>query len=314
MSNSEDQKFNLVQNDEINLYALLTILWGRKFLLLFLIIFSSLSSVFYALSLPNIYRSDALLANANNEQSNLGNLGNYAGLASMAGIRMPSVDSDRTVEAIERIQSFEFFSNYFLPSISLQNLMAVKNWEPSTNTVFYDEKIFSSELNKWTRDFSYPQLQTPSAQESFETYKDIMSITINEKTSFISLSVKHMSPYVARDWVQKIIYAINESIRDEERIKATRSLDFLNKELLKVNYSKIKESIAQLQQEQLKLLMMIESNEDYIFKTLNSPIAPELKSEPKRKVLVILLSFLGLMMSIILVLLLSFINFKSPDD
>ena len=48
----------------------------------------------------------------------------------------------------------------------------------------------------------------------------------------------------------------------------------------------------------MKRLMMVEANEDYIFKMLDSPVAPEMKSEPRRSLIVILGTILGAMLSI----------------
>jgi LPS O-antigen subunit length determinant protein (WzzB/FepE family) len=81
-----------------------------------------------------------------------------------------------------------------------------------------------------------------------------------------------------------------------------RSVEFLNSLSPTVNYEEIKKALSSLQQEQMKRLMMIEGNEDYVFKVLDSPIIPEVKSKPQRAFIVILGTFLGTMLGIILTL------------
>ena len=52
----------------------------------------------------------------------------------------------------------------------------------------------------------------------------------------------------------------------------------------------------------MKRLMMVEANDNYIFKVLDPPIAPELKSQPKRALIVILGTILGMVLSAVGVL------------
>ena len=52
----------------------------------------------------------------------------------------------------------------------------------------------------------------------------------------------------------------------------------------------------------MQTLMLASSNEDYIFKTINSPIVPEEKSGPNRAFICIVGTLFGFIFSIILVL------------
>ncbi len=49
----------------------------------------------------------------------------------------------------------------------------------------------------------------------------------------------------------------------------------------------------------MKILMMVEANEDYIFKVIELPIAPEIPSEPKRLLIVILGAIMGFMIGVL---------------
>ena len=91
-------------------------------------------------------------------------------------------------------------------------------------------------------------------------------------------------------------------MRNEEKAAALKSVDFLNEQMQQVNYQEIRQAIASLQENQLKSLMLIESNEDYIFKILYPAIVPEKKSEPKRSLIVIIATILGFFISLIFAL------------
>ena len=83
-SNTLSQE-NTTYDDEIDLKELFSVLWKAKILIIVITSFFALSSVLYALSLTNFYKSEAILnvADQSNARSALSGMG---GLASMAGI------------------------------------------------------------------------------------------------------------------------------------------------------------------------------------------------------------------------------------
>ena len=173
---------------------------------------------------------------------------------------------------------------------------------------------FNSESRQWVRKVSPPKSSIPSSQEAYEKYQKIMSIGEDTKTSFITLSVEHESPFVAQQWVEIIMDQIDQVMRDQDRQTATKSIEYLNSLAPTVNYEEIKQALASLQQEQMKRLMMVEANENYIFKVLDSPIVPEMKVKPKRSLIVILGTILGMMLSVLGVLVLHYTRTSSEHD
>ena len=301
MISSDDSLDNQI---DIDIYELFSVVWKKKLFIFSVVSFTTLLGILYALYLPNIYTSSALLAPADEAKSNANMLSQFSGIAGLAGVSLPSDGKDLPLEAIERIKSYEFFVKFVLPNILLQDLMALESWDPLTNNIYYKNSHFDN--GKWVRNVSYPLSVIPSNQEAYRSFKKIMTISQNKKTSFVLITIEHQSPYIAKQWTDVIIKAINKSMRDEEKNKALKSIEFLNTQFLKVNYEEIKQAISFLQQEQMKSMMLIEANEDYIFKFIDSPIVPEIKSEPKRSLIVILASMLGFVLSLMLTLIMHF--------
>jgi LPS O-antigen subunit length determinant protein (WzzB/FepE family) len=299
MNNFENNKFNSEFDDEIDLYELISIAWNKKLTIIAITSIFAIISILYSLSLPNVYKSDALLAPKDSKNDMSSMVGQYAGLASLAGLSVPVSADNKSIEAITRIQSFDFFAKYFLPQIALENLMAVKQWDPATNVIKYDETSYNSDSGKWIREVSPPRKPQPSLQEAYIQYKKIMTISSDLSTSFVSLSTIHLSPFIAQKWNEIIINEINKSMREHDKQEATKSLVFLTNLTPQVNYGEIKNVLSSLQQEQMKKLMLIEANEDYIFKVIDSPISPENKFKPKRSSIVIVTTFLGFLISLI---------------
>lgn len=314
MNNVPTDQLNNNYADEIDLRELFHVLWDKIFYIGAITSIFSLISIIYALMLPNIYQSQAVMMPMEANQGMSGMLGQYSGMASLAGISLPSESGSKAQEAIARIQSFEFFSNSFLPQIKLENLMAVKKWNQASNTLTYDASAFNSESGQWVRKVKPPTSTIPSSQKAYKQYQAIMSVSEDKKTSFVTLSVEHKSPVIAQQWVEIMMDQIDQVMRDQDRQTALQSIAYLNSLAPTVNYEEISKALASLQQEQMKRLMMVEANENYIFKVLDSPIVPEMKVKPQRSLIVILGTMLGMMLSVLGVLVWHYTRTSSQHD
>ena len=304
MQETDSNKHPNDLDDEIDLRELFNVLWEGKWIIVSLTSFISIIVLIYSLLLPNIYEAKAMLVPVNSSSGIAGTLGSYSGLAGIAGISLPSVgDEGNSAKAIEKIRSLSFFENNILPNINLPDLMAVKSWNSKTNILNFDDSIYDTSSNKWVRDYSYPQQQIPSPQESFEVYTTShLSLSEDKKSGFISLSIKHQSPFVAKQWVELIVNEINSFYRQKDKIESEKAASYLNQQISLTSLSEIKEALAQLLQEETKKLTLIEANQYYVFDYIDPPAVMEKKSEPKRALICILGALLGGMLSVLIVL------------
>ena len=90
------------KNEDLDLILFIKILWLKKFLIISVTLFSAIFSVFYALSIPNVYTSSSLLVPAGEQDSLSSKLGSLSGLAGLAGVSLPK-SSDKTPEALSRV-------------------------------------------------------------------------------------------------------------------------------------------------------------------------------------------------------------------
>ena len=290
-------------DDEIDLRELSYVLLNGKWIIVSLTAFASIVGVIASLSLPNIYESKALLVPVNSSGGISGALSSYSGLVGLAGINLPSgSDEGNSAKAIQKISSLSFFENNILTNIHLPDLMAVKSWSPKTNTLTFDDSIYNTSSNTWIRDFSYPGQQIPSAQESFKVFKSKLSLNLDKNTGFVVLSIKHQSPFIAKQWAELVINQVNAFYRQKDKLESEKAVSYLNEQISITSLSEIKQSIAQLLQEETKKLTLIEANQYYVFDYIDPPAVMERKSEPNRSLICILSALLGWMLSIILVL------------
>ena len=290
-------------DDEIDLRELFYVLLEGKWIIVSLTAFVSIIGVIFSLLLPNIYQSNTMLVPVNSSSGISGALGSYSGLAGLAGISLPSGgDEGNSAKAIQKISSLSFFENNILPNIHLPDLMAVKSWNSKTNTLTFDESIYDTSSNSWIRDYSYPQQQIPSSQESYTVFKQHLSLNEDKKSGFITLSIKHRSPFVAKQWVELVVNEVNAFYRQKDKSESEKAINYLNQQISMTGLSEIKQVLAQLLQEETKKLTLIEANQYYVFDYIDPPAVMEKKSEPKRSLICILSALLGGMLSVLFVL------------
>ena len=181
--------------------------------------------------------------------------------------------------------------------------MALQSWDFRTNKVAYDKSIYDTNSKTWTRDYSYPQQQTPSAQESFKVFIDEhLLLSEDKKSGFITLSISHQSPFIAKQWVELIVNEVNSFYRQKDKLESEKAVTYLNQQISMTGLSEVKQVLAQLQKEEIKKLTLIEANKYYVFDYIDPAAVMEKKSEPRRSVICIIFSMLGGMLSILIVL------------
>ena len=290
-------------DNEIDLREFFYALFKGKWIIFSITSFASIIGVIYSLSLPNIYESKAILVPVKSSSGISGALGTYSGLAGIAGISLASGDEGNTGKAIKTITSLSFFENIILKNIFLPDLMAVESWNLKTNQVVYDDSIYKIKSNTWVRDYSYPKKQIPSAQESFRIFKTKhLNVNEDKNSGFVTLSIKHQSPFVAKQWAELVINEVNSFYREKDKSESEKAVSYLNHQISMTGLSEIKQVIAELLQEETQKLTLIEANKSYVFDYIDPPAVMEQKSEPRRTFICILSALLGGILSILVVL------------
>jgi uncharacterized protein involved in exopolysaccharide biosynthesis len=293
-------------DDEIDLRELFGVLWAGKTEIAVGVLLSALIAVSYALYLPNKYSSEALLAPRNDGGSGgaLGQLAaQYGGLASLAGVNLGGAGGQgKTAIAIEMLKSRDFFGKYLYDSV-LIDLMASKSWDPGDNEVVIDENLFDIKTQAWVRETGNGLQAKPSVQEAHKAFVErAFSVSEDKQSGFVTISVTHYSPTVARDWVVKIVESVNEAVRAREVREAENSIAFLKDQTAKTNLVSLTQVFAELIEQQTKTVMLASASDEYVFQVIDPPVAPELKSEPQRALICVLGVLLGGMLAVVFVL------------
>lgn len=189
--------------------------------------------------------------------------------------------------------------------------MAVESWDPNSNNIKYDLDIYNEDKNMWVRDFNYPETLIPSPQESFDVFIDEnLFISRDLDTGFVTIAIKHHSPYVAQYWTELVVTQLNNFFRTKSKLEAQASMNYLNFQMSKTSFSEIKLVIAQLLQQKMQQLTLIEASDFYVFEYIDPPAVMEKKSEPSRSII----CFIGAIIGILLGCIVSIIRFYSKKN
>ncbi|MFP8843627.1 Wzz/FepE/Etk N-terminal domain-containing protein [Shewanella baltica] len=306
-----DARFPQVQDDEIDLRELFAVIWQGKWLIIAITAVFAIGSVVFAIMQPNIYKSEALLAPASEEQGGgLSALASqFGGLASLAGVNLGSKGgTDKTQLAIEVLKSRQFTSDFIQKHNILADLMAAEKWDRDADKLIYDEEDYIEATNTWVRDVEPPFKPEPSMQEAYDEFSKIMSVNSDKETAMVTISVLHLSPTVAEQWVTWLIEDINKVMKERDVAEANRSSEFLNKQIALTNVADIKAILYKLVEEQAKTIMFAEVRDEYVFKTIDPALVPEEKAKPKRALICVLGTMLGGMLGVMFVLVRHFIR------
>lgn len=294
---------NMIQDDEIDLKELFSAIWSGKLTIIITTVVAAIIAVMFALSQPDIYKAEALLSPVSNDSGGMGGLASqFGGLASLAGVSLGGGSADKTTMGIEVLQSRQFFAQFMTDNDVLVPLMASKNWESSTNRLVIDPEIYDVETNAWVREAKAPRQSQPSVQEAHEKFKEIIAVSQDKETGFVTLSIEHYSPFVAKKWVDTLIVAINETIREQEVAQAERSISYLKQQIQTTQLAELQVGFFELIQSQTETIMLANASPEYLFKTLDPAVVPELKAKPKRALIAVLGTLLGGMFGVLIVL------------
>ena len=306
-----DSIFPQVQDDEIDLRELFSVIWQGKWLIVAITTVFAIGAVIFAIKQPNIYKSGALLAPASEEQSGgLSALASqFGGLASLAGVNLGGKGgTDKTQLAIEVLKSRQFTSDFIQRHNILADVMAAEKWDRDADKIIYDSEFYNEKTNTWVREVKAPLKSEPSMQEAFKVFSKIIAVNKAKETGLVTISVEHVSPKVAQQWVSWLVKDINKVMKERDVAEAIRSREFLNKQIALTNVADIRSILYKLVEEQAKTIMFAEVRDEYVFKTIDPAIAPEDKAEPKRAVICLLGIILGGILGVMLVLIRHFIR------
>ena len=281
---------------EINLGFIGKELFKYKYFIISVSIVFSLAGVFYSLSLPNSYKSKALLS-VPKESSNpsFGSLAaNITGLPGVSSLLNSSVNANAE-EAYEIFRSTNFLTT-FIEKYSLDKYIIAGESVESGKVIFNEN--YNPETNSWKSG------SKPSSQTVLREFLDNhLSFDEDLERGFLTISIEYISPELSKFWVEQMVIDINNTLKNRDVRETEASIQFLESKLKEIKDINAANVFSSLLQEEYKKLMLANSSEEYFFKTIDPPFISEYKSSPSRAIICFFFLFSGLSLSSIIIIL-----------
>ncbi|QYJ85018.1 LPS O-antigen length regulator [Shewanella mesophila] len=291
------------QEIEIDIKDLLTSLWRQKFLIIIITTIFAVTSVLFALSLPNLYKAEVLLAPALEDSQMSGALNQLGGIAAMAGINVGGkLGASRVDLALETLKSRKFTQHFIDKRNILIPLMAMERWDALSGEVVIKSDLYDESSHKWIRPVAEGKSVIPTAWEAYKEFELIVDYERLKMGGFIKLSVESQSPYLAQQWADWLVDDLNQWIKKGDIKEFTANITYINEKINSTQVAEMQKVFYQLVEEQTKRLMLAEVQEEYVFKVIDPAVVPEEKDSPRRAIICILGTFIGGFLALLIAL------------
>ena len=298
----------------IDLFEMWKAIWVSKYYIIAFTFFISVLSVIYAVSLPNKYKAEILLAHANNGDASAlsGMASQLGGIASLAGINIGGESNEGLIN-LEILQSKMFLFEFINKHKLRVPLIAAVGWDKKSNQLILDESKYDTQSKEWIRVVDDATKVIPSDFEAYEAFMALIKVVEDKSSGLISISLEFFDPNLAKTWVTLLVDDLNYRMKILEIHEKNKSIEFLTQQLDKTNVVEMQNVFYQLIEEQTKSMLLAEVQKDFVFKVIDDAIIPEKKSSPKRAVICILGTMVGAIFSIFVALLIFYIKKFQAD-
>jgi LPS O-antigen subunit length determinant protein (WzzB/FepE family) len=200
------------------------------------------------------------------------------------------------------MRSWGFIAQFVTENNIAVEVFAADGWDSKNNQLSINSDLYDAETQRWVRNPPAGKTANPSGWEIYKAFSQNISISADKKTGLITLSVEYFSPYLAKQWVDQLIVAINQHMQQRKLQMVNSNIEYLEAQIVKTPIAEMKEVFYTIIEEQIKGKMLAEASPEYVFVTVSPAMVPEEKSQPKRALICILGVLLGGMLSVAFVL------------
>jgi uncharacterized protein involved in exopolysaccharide biosynthesis len=238
-----------------------------------------------------VFKADAVLIASDemlglNQNSQMGGLG---GLATLIGVGTAGNKENEAVAILRsRALAYEYIrANTLLP------ILFHDRWDPATQNWKVGKKA-------------------PTLEDGYTFFdKSIRTIIENRKNGLITISVTWEDPKLAKQWVDGLVSATNDLLRQQAIERSTKNLEYLQNASERASIMELKTTIYKLMETEIKKQMAAIGNIDYAFRVVDPAVIPEHKSAPKRSVFAVFGAIIGGMVWFLVIV---FRNRTKPVD
>ena len=261
------------RGDELSLIELWKVLVEYKLLIIVFTALTTLGAIYYASTLPTIYKAEVLMIPASGGGGGLSN--RLGSLADMAGASLGGSSAGAEGEqALARLKTRSFLTNH-IKEKNLKPILFASRW---------------SEQGKLWID------KEPSDREASELLLDMVTTSIDskDKAGLVAFSLEWENPAnpdKIADMANDLVSNMNFRAKQRAIVEAKNSISFLEKELEQTNILNSQTILYSMIEQQMQKIMLANIRDEFVFKVIDSAVVPRY-AETKPVLMIIFIGFI----------------------
>jgi uncharacterized protein involved in exopolysaccharide biosynthesis len=300
---------NIYENeDDIDLLELAKTIWNGKKLIIRIVLICTIATAVVSLFMTNIYTAEAVLKPvASKEAGRVSSLATqFGGLASIAGINSPGVATSTELVSLlkSKVLKKQVIEKYNLLPVLFPKKWdeGKKAWKTSRSNFTINPLVLVSKLMPEKPGTAKKEKNIPDTWDGIRALDAIVNVDYDMKKDEIRITVNFRDSEKAAAIANYFVTELNERMSSEAKRMAVVNKAYLERQLPENNDILVQQKIYSLIAEKIETMMMAEVNEGFSFKVLDPPMAPDMKSKPKRAQMVIVAFMISLFLGVFVVL------------
>jgi hypothetical protein len=278
--NEQIQSHSFEQGNELDLIKLWKVFLRYKLLNIIVIVITTFGSVYYALSVPDVYEVKVVMLPV--EKDNETGIGINDIAKKITGINLNNPAfinvNNASGEAIAILRTRSFLLNY-IKEKKLKYILFADRW--------------NAEKELWLD-------QEPSDNDAFDLFNEMIVISIDGSSGVVNpiylyLRWEGPAPTVINkiaDIANELADTINLNAKNNVIKGAKKNILFLEKELNNTSLLNLKTVIFSMIETQLHKVMLANTKDDFVFKIIDYAFNPSDK-KPKHTLIIIFIGFIS---------------------
>jgi uncharacterized protein involved in exopolysaccharide biosynthesis len=310
----------VMEEDEINLLDYWRVIWKRRKLIGYIVAATVVLTAVVSLFMTNIYQAKAVIMPVTSKESSGGGVtamlsSQFGGLAALG---LSTLDPASTSEIMGLLKS-NILQEKMIQQYNLMPVLFYEQWDDKKKAWKKDDGFslnplyYVSQLIKLVTPAPPPggrkkEPGVPDTWDALRLLDGIVNIKKDLKEGTITLTADYRDPEMAAKLVEYYLATLNDYMSTEAKRVANTNRKYLEEQLATTTDPLIKQKTYNLIAQQIETAMMSEVKENFAFKVIDPPLAPDKKIKPKRSQMVMLSFVVALFIGIFVAFFLEYIE------
>jgi uncharacterized protein involved in exopolysaccharide biosynthesis len=305
------------EEQRINLWDCWQVIWKHKKMIAWIMGVTMVTVTVLTLSMTDIYRAKAVIipvAPRDGSGGSSGGLGVLAQqLGGLPGISMPA---SSTASEIVGLLNSNILREKIIRQYNLMPVLFYKRWDIKRQAWKAGNKI--SIINSQSpnaissvpvKDMLKNDPNVPDTWDALRLLDKMVGISRNSKENTITISVDFHDPELAARIVDYYLVTLTDYMSSEVKRVATSNRKYLEEQLGAATDPFIKQKIYNMIAQQIETGIMAEVKENFAFKVIDPPMAPDKIIKPERLKIVLLSMVISFFIGVCIAFFLEYLNY-----